>query len=353
MNFKQLENALKIAIDTGITLNIVGRHGCGKTQFMHEYAKNNDMDIIMLRLGQVSDVADVAGLNYPTTIDSITKLKHLLPEYLPTTGKGILFLDEWNRCHPDLIQAIFQLFEGGLNGYKLPKDWHVMASMNPNTDDYTTIDFKDKALTSRICHIKIEPTTQEFLDYSKPKMDSLLHEFLTLHPEMIEGKVDSFVIDFCSPDRRGWLDKFNKVLTSYKKLNMDDEMMLIEMHQGISGLEAARTFKAWYDERSKFVSPDEILKDANKAITRLDLSNMELLSKLMDDCLEILKKRKNEKKFGEFTKFVLAIPADLSYTVTEKMLMDDDFYNRDEEMIKKYFLHNDEFNSKLGKCEVK
>lgn len=331
MNLKQIKIALDLCLATRTTLNIIGSHGIGKTQIISEYCKDNKLESITLRLGQVSDVADIAGLNYPITIDGVSQLERLLPNFLPKTGKGILFLDEWNRAHPDLIQPIFQLVEEGkLNGYTMPKGWFPVMAMNPSNDDYTTVDFKDKALTSRICHVKVIPTIDEFLTFAKQSMDPLLHEFLSTNTKLIDGKTEDFTIDFCSPDRRGWLDKFNKILVEFRAKNLTDFALLQELHAGISGMEASLTFAEWFNNAKDRVTAMDILTNFDITIKRLDENDMSKLSKLSDDCIEEMIKESKEEYFISFSKFLQNIPRDLAYAIFEKTCKVPEFQSNSE-----------------------
>ena len=84
------------------SLMIWGPPGIGKSALVSAVAKNHSIDLIDLRISQLAPT-DLRGLPVPED----NKAKWYVPEFLPTTGKGILFLDEINMA-PPAIQGIAQ-----------------------------------------------------------------------------------------------------------------------------------------------------------------------------------------------------------------------------------------------------
>ncbi|HHV71541.1 MAG TPA: hypothetical protein GXX38_02870, partial [Clostridia bacterium] len=95
---------------TDITPFLWGERGIGKSQCVYQVAQElsadgEKWDVIELRIGQM-EVGDLIG------VPKVEKGRTIWarPEWFPTTGKGIIFLDEPNRDNAgDVTQAIFQL----------------------------------------------------------------------------------------------------------------------------------------------------------------------------------------------------------------------------------------------------
>ena len=60
------------------------------------------------------------------------------PEWI--SGKedgGILLLDDWNRADIRFIQAVMELVDRQeYISWKLPKNWHIILTANPDNGDY-------------------------------------------------------------------------------------------------------------------------------------------------------------------------------------------------------------------------
>ena len=72
---------------------IWGAPGIGKSSVVQMVAQQHDLDLIDLRISQLAPT-DLRGLPVPEN----NKAKWYPPEFLPTEGKGILFLDEINMA---------------------------------------------------------------------------------------------------------------------------------------------------------------------------------------------------------------------------------------------------------------
>jgi MoxR-like ATPase len=167
MKVTELKAALTAVFSIGRTPNIIGLHGTGKSSVVYQWAAENGYKVSERRLGQMADAGDLIGLQEfirDTKTGNATHTKHVLPDWFPREENTIVFLDEVNRAHKDLLQAVFELvYDKSLAGVKLPKNCHVVAASNPATDDYAVLDFSDSAFQDRFVHIQFTPTKEEWL----------------------------------------------------------------------------------------------------------------------------------------------------------------------------------------------
>src|ERR1043165_8782300 len=83
---------------------IWGPPGIGKSSIVAQTAQAHDLEMIDLRLSQLAPT-DLRGLPVADHEERISRWYP--PEFLPRTGRGILFLDEVNLA-PPAIQGIAQ-----------------------------------------------------------------------------------------------------------------------------------------------------------------------------------------------------------------------------------------------------
>src|SRR5271165_6557813 len=99
MKPSKLYEALHALIGERVPLHIWGACGVGKSQIVHQVADDLDHDFLDVRAVQL-DPVDLRGL--PRI--SADRTEWVPPKFLPTSGKGILFLDELTAA-PQMTQA--------------------------------------------------------------------------------------------------------------------------------------------------------------------------------------------------------------------------------------------------------
>ena len=271
MNIDQVKRLLPLTHAAKVTAMIHGKHGVGKSQTIKQYAIENNLRFVDLRLGQM-DVGDLLGLADFETDDEGNKIatKFMPPHWWPKAGEtqgGVLFLDEINRGRPDVLQAVFQLvLDRRLHGAVLPDNWLVVSAINPNTDNYETTDIFDEALLDRFLHVKLQPKNEEFFAYAKKTgFNPDLINFLQTNEEVLENsKLQDFVLDV-KPSKRSW-DTVNRLVAA----GIPDDMF-IEVVGGMVGIENASRYQAYLtDNRSKPFTAEEILNDYKTIAKRVD-----------------------------------------------------------------------------------
>ena len=130
MKPSKLYEALHVLIGERVPLHIWGACGIGKSQIVSQVASDLDYDFLDVRAVQL-DPVDLRGL--PRISADLTEW--VPPKFLPTAGKGILFLDELTAA-PQMTQAgCYQLvLDRKLGEYVLPDGWVVIAAGNPASE---------------------------------------------------------------------------------------------------------------------------------------------------------------------------------------------------------------------------
>jgi hypothetical protein len=258
MNITQLKQSLPFLIKSGLVPNIIGKHGIGKSSVIAQYAKENGYSFHPFFLGQMSDTGDILGLP-EFERDSAGKAistNFIHPAKLPKKPRSLLFFDELNRASKDLLQAIFQLaLEGTIHDYTLPEDSAIIMAMNPATDDYSVLDFADKAFADRFVHINLDPTHEEFHSFMMERYgSSSVSNFLRQQTKLLEEtELHSVTLDFVKPSRRSW-DRLQKL----ENTGMPENLFR-EAGMGIVGTASMVAYSSWKETQIKIIEGAEIL----------------------------------------------------------------------------------------------
>lgn len=344
MNIQQAKQSLKYIFAAGYTPHFIGKHGVGKSSVVYQFAKEEGYEVCEIRVGQMADAGDLIGLQEfidiangePATVTAsgfdkkkgfdkaLKATKHILPEWFmkaTTPGaKVIIFIDELNRGHKDLLQAIFELvYDRSLKGTKISENCHVIAASNPATDDYAVLDFNDSAFADRFVHLKFEPTTEEFVGYIRDqKLSFNVADFISEYPAMLEDqKLQSFNLDFVKPSRRSW-----ERIARLEALNIPSELEL-DIFMGVVGLTAANSYRDFRATNFKSLKADIVLNDYKKArkevLGTIQKGRTDMLGTLNDELGSLIKTLDGltAEQADNLGDLVHDLPAEHAYTLAQ------------------------------------
>lgn len=259
MKPSHLTQALEVLILARRAAFIEGAPGIGKSQVVQQTADRLGMAVIDIRMAQL-DPTDLRGL--PTIRGDRTAWT--VPDFLPTAGSGILFLDELNRAPAMVQNAGLQLaLDRKLGDYVLPDEWAVVAA--GNTTD-VGVQRMGTALRSRFTFLDAEVDHE---DWSKWAVSADIAPetlaFIRFMPSMLHdwdsGKSRSF------PTPRGW--QFVSDITKQSKGN-GTAAIEHELYQGTVGEGAAIAYSAFLKTYRTMPNLDAILMNPNKAEIPVD-----------------------------------------------------------------------------------
>ena len=200
MTPSQLKTYLNRLIEQNIKIStmIWGAPGIGKSSIVAQIAEERGINFVDVRLSQLAPT-DLRGL--PVADEGISKWYP--PEFLPRTGKGILFLDELNMAPPALQGVAQQLIlDRRVGSYVLPENWYVWAAGNRKEDRAAVFDMPSP-LANRFLHLQVEANFESFKIYALEKQ---VHEqiiaFLSFRSTLLH-KLDPQQPAWCSP--RSWV----------------------------------------------------------------------------------------------------------------------------------------------------
>lgn len=163
MRPSQIATALNYLIDANQPVMLHGSPGVGKSDVVRQVAKQRGIELIDLRLSQL-DPVDLRG------VPSVDTKKHITswntPNFLPTDGKGILFLDEINSAAQATQAAAYQLvLDRKLGDYMMPPGWAIIAAGNRSTDR-AIVNQMSTALKNRFTHLNYEVSNDDWCDWA-------------------------------------------------------------------------------------------------------------------------------------------------------------------------------------------
>jgi hypothetical protein len=183
MKPSKLYEALHALIGERVPLHIWGACGVGKSQIVAKVAVDLSYDFLDVRAVQL-DPVDLRGL--PRIAADQTEW--VPPKFLPTSGKGILFLDELTSA-PQMTQAgCYQLvLDRKLGEYKLPNGWVVIAAGNPASERGVHFSMP-RPLRNRFVHLELEADLNDWCKWAiKAGVRPEIIAFLRFKPELLHS----------------------------------------------------------------------------------------------------------------------------------------------------------------------
>lgn len=181
-----------------LSLMLWGPPGIGKSSIVAEVAKQNGLELVDLRLSQLAPT-DLRGL--PVADNGLSRW--FPPEFLPTKGVGILFLDAINMA-PPTMQGIAQqlILDRKVGSYRVPEGWFIWAAGNRKSDRAAVFEMPS-ALANRFIHLDLVPDFDSFKAWGfRAGLSEQVLAFLAFRPSLMH-QIDTQRPAWPSP--RSWL----------------------------------------------------------------------------------------------------------------------------------------------------
>jgi hypothetical protein len=267
-----------------VAIAVEGEAGIGKTSTILEIGKDLGLNVVKINLSQIEEIGDLTGFpvkefEVVKTTEDGAKLTKWVPEntmpmyiqnkYVPTGEKrmthatpewiqgkeegGILILDDYTRADSRFLQACMELIDRQTYiSWKLPKDWHIILTTNPDNGDYnvTSIDVAQK---TRFITTYLKFDAECWARWAEQNdIDSRCINFLLMHPETVTQKTNA----------RSITTFFNSISSVE---NFEESLPLIQMiGEGSVGAEFATLFTTFiHNKLDKMVSPKDMLTNAS------------------------------------------------------------------------------------------
>jgi hypothetical protein len=265
-----------------VAVNVEGDAGLGKTSSIKQLAKEHNMEVIMLNLAEFEELGDLIGFPIKEfkvknaegkvlwiteqEIETATqkgykvvdkRMSHAAPEWIQGKGEGgFLILDDYTRADHRFMQATMSLIDQqAYASWKLPKNWHIILTTNPDNGDYnvTALDIAQK---TRFISVEVKFNEKVWAKWAEKSMiDGRCINFMLMNPEVVTQSVNP----------RAMTTFFNSISSISK---FEDELPLIQMiGEGSVGAEVSTLFSMFINNKlDKIISPEEILEKEEKYV---------------------------------------------------------------------------------------
>ena len=270
-----------------------GGPGIGKSEVVHQIAKNIEAKVIDIRLS-LWEPTDIKGIPYFNSKEN--NMVWAQPSELPTSALAkkhkniVLFLDEMNSAAPSVQAAAYQLILNRKVGtYTLPDNVLIVAAGNREADKGVVYRMP-APLANRFIHLEMKP---EFDDWFEWAVENNIHKDVVGY--LTFSKKDLYDFDPKSPSRsfatpRSW--SFVSELLSDDL----DENTVTDLVSGAVGEGLAVKFMAHRKVASELPNPSEILEGKITEMKSKEISAMYSLTVSL--CYEL--KEANDKKDKKF-----------------------------------------------------
>jgi MoxR-like ATPase len=246
-----------------VPLHIWGACGVGKSQIVAQVADDINYEFLDVRAVQL-DPIDLRGL--PRIAGDSTEW--VAPKFLPTTGRGILFLDELTSA-PQMTQAgCYQLvLDRRLGEYVLPDGWVVIAAGNPASESGVHFSMP-RPLRNRFVHLHLEADLNDWCRWAvQAKVRPEVIAFLRFKPALLHDG-DATSDQNAWPTPRSWemtSTVLNGISHRQASLSTDGGEVEAQLLEGTIGPAATAEFLGFLRLFRQLPSIDEILLNPERA----------------------------------------------------------------------------------------
>lgn len=261
--------AIQVCLQANRPLLLWGSPGVGKSQLVEQYTKKHGYDLIDLRLSQL-DPVDLRGC--PKIDLEALLTRWCPPDFLPQSGRGILFLDEITSASQGTQAAAYQLvLDRRLGNYVVPSEWRIIGASNYMTDR-AIVNQMATALRTRFTSIDVTTHSEDWCRWAMHNeiADEVIG-FIRFRPEML----NEFEPRVASPNetqRAAAVRDSRSIATQRSWHALSDEFRVgipkeieLELFTGNVGAVAGAEFNAYLTNMRNMPNLDVILLNPSNA----------------------------------------------------------------------------------------
>lgn len=275
----------------GTAVEFIGESGIGKTDKVIQIGNSEGLEVVKLNLSQIEELGDLVG--FPVKECQVAKkeengynIKWISEAFLETvkdkgfipTGKqrmghappewiadkkagGILLIDDHTRGDVRFQQATMELVHRGeYHSWRLPDDWHVVLTANPEDGDYI-VNATDKAQKTRYLSFNVGFDMECWAVWAeKNKVDGRCINFMLKNPEILT--------DNKNINARSATTFFNSINSVE---NFSEELDIIQMFgEGSVGTDFVELFITFIENKlDELPTPKEMMHDKEEDVLQI------------------------------------------------------------------------------------
>ena len=258
-----------------VAINIEGDAGLGKTSAIMQLGQEMNMQVVKLNLSQLEELGDLVG--FPVKEFQIQnaegqtkwineaqigaaqkagfkivdkRMSHAAPEWIQGKGEGgFLVLDDYTRADHRFMQATMEILDRQeYVSWKLPKNWHVILTTNPDNGDYNVTSL-DVAQKTRFVSVELKYDVNVWAKWAEQaNIDGRCINFMLMNPELVTQRVNP----------RSVTTFFNAISSIPK---FEDNLPIIQMiGEGSVGADFSSMFTMFINNKlDRIISPEDIM----------------------------------------------------------------------------------------------
>jgi nucleoside-triphosphatase THEP1 len=286
LNVEELKNFIKHMINNNqhiqadgkvpVAINVEGDAGLGKTSAISQVAAELGLQFVKLNLSQLEELGDLVGFpikefqvknaegkslwiteqeiemaNQKGYKVVAKRMSHAAPEWIQGKGAGgILCLDDYTRADTRFMQATMEILDRQeYVSWKLPKNWHVILTTNPDNGDYNVTSL-DVAQKTRFISCELKYDVNVWAKWAENiGMDSRCINFMLMNPELVTQRVNPRAITT-------FFNAISSIPDFFK------ELPIIQMiGEGSVGVDFATMFSIFINNKlDKIIGPKDIIE---------------------------------------------------------------------------------------------
>jgi MoxR-like ATPase len=309
-----LENLIELARGADKPLLLIGHRGIGKSEAFANVTGKRRIRLIVLDLSLL-EAPDLLGI--PFVEDGRSRFAP--PAFWPTSGEGVVVIEELNRAPRYLQAPILQLLTTRTIGdIKLPGGWWIAAAINERSDEYF-VDELDVALASRFVRVRVEPSPSEWLKWAAQN---------DVHPQVrnfIEAAPEAFNDPEANP--RAWAYASDLLQEWERRGEADNDLISIAL-AGVIGDEWSVAFLRFLRGDRKPLRAADIIErypsSRSAILAWLEAGSLDLIKTSLEALKRHLQPQKayaaianDAKKVANVEEFLHDLPGDLRREVAE------------------------------------
>lgn len=306
MKSSQIKASLKSVMQAKLATFLWGAPGVGKSQVVAQVAKEMNLQFLDVR-AILLDPVDLRGLPH---VNGDNKAHWCQPDFLPTSGNGVLFLDELNAAPPMVQAACYQLvLDRKLGEYTLPEGWAVIAAGNRDSDRAVTHRMPT-ALANRFCHLDFDIDLNDWVAWALGnQIKTELIAFLRFRPELLH-RFDPAKNEKSFPTPRAW-EFVSRIMATNPAPELEYELI-----RGIVGEGAATELLGFLKIFRNLPNPDLILMNPDSVPVPTDPATLFAL-------VGALSRKATEQTFDRLVSYFNRMPAEFSVLAIRDCLHQD------------------------------
>ena len=230
-----------------------GPPGVGKSQMVQQAAGGDQ--VIDLRLSML-DPVDLRGMPMVNRNEACdANVSWARPDFIPSSGTGILLLDELNTAAPSVQNAALQLvLDRRCGPHQLGDGWYIVAACN-KASHKAHVNQISAPLRNRFVILDVEPELERWTKWAfTHNINETVIGFLQWNPSALYQLPKDDHVAFPTP--RSW------ALVSYLLKTIANDDTPKEYIVGTVGQGAAGEFQAYVDEIQHMPNVDKLISGA-------------------------------------------------------------------------------------------